>query len=162
MNDNTSFISILRTLILDGLKELFWPVLKDVIREIMDKLLDNLFGDNIRTSSGYTNYSRSLKKRNRNNKYSTNRRRSIRRFNTSPEMPDIYFESRSEVQNAYNHLQSQLRRLKFLTMMQVFEVIGEPSSTIHGEWGWYDLDDLDIVMEGNGYLLVFPPPASRD
>lgn len=146
------------------------PAMKDMVADSVSQGIERMiFGDArpVRRresrpssfgSSNHTNYTR----------YSSNNRRDDRsssmnrRPRASHDFDDIIIASRVEADDVLNNLSNILERYEFVSVRDLYELVGEAFHHTDEKWGWTNLRDASVRRVSNGYLLNLPRPEAID
>lgn len=145
------------------------PAMKDMVADSVSQGIERMiFGDarpvrrrESRPSSfgntNHTNY----------NRYSNNNRREVvqtahNRLRAAHDFDDIVIASREEANDVLDNLTNIIERYQFVSIRDLYELVGEPFHHTDEKWGWSNLRDASVRRVSNGYLLALPRPEAID
>ena len=69
----------------------------------------------------------------------------------------MYFDS-EEAKDDMAELRERLRESErgYVTVRELYTVAGLPTNSTMFNWGWYDLEDMDLVRDGDDWILEMP------
>jgi hypothetical protein len=77
------------------------------------------------------------------------------------EYDEIILPSINDVRDVISRLRNDLEEYEFVSLRDLYEMIGSGFSHTDERWGWYDLNGAYPKHVSNGYLLVLPPVQPR-
>ncbi len=76
---------------------------------------------------------------------------------------EIVLNSRMEAMEVLDKLNFRLDKYDMVTVMDLYDLVGETASWTDQKWGWFDLDAATVTrIRGGGYLLNLPRPEPID
>lgn len=148
------------------------PALKDMVADSVSQGIERMiFGDAPRrrqgresrpsgfggnTNTNYTRYSSN----------NTGRREAVQsahsRLRAAHDFDDIVIASRAEADEVLEELSNILERYEFVSIRDLYELVGEAFHHTDEKWGWSNLRDASVRRVSNGYLLALPRPEAID
>ena len=77
------------------------------------------------------------------------------------EFDDIILPTINEVREVITALRNDIEEYEFVTVANLFEMVGTSFDYTDERWGWYDLSGAYPKRVSNGFLLVLPPVQPR-
>lgn len=75
---------------------------------------------------------------------------------------DIEFDSRSDALEVLANLKDLLDEYQVVSVMDVYSSSGLKTDPTQDKWGWYDLDDAEVIRTREGWVLNLPKPQRLD
>lgn len=69
---------------------------------------------------------------------------------------DVYFTTRNDAEKALDTLREVIVHYGFATVMDLYDLVGDPSSYNDSKHGWTDLKNVRIMRIGGDYVLALP------
>jgi hypothetical protein len=84
------------------------------------------------------------------------------RARATHDFDEIILPTRVEANAVLDVLFSMLERFEIVTVADLYDAVGEPSTFQDNKWGWTDLRGADSERVRDGYLLMLPRPQPID
>lgn len=112
------------------------------------------------TQGGYVNYSKYSMSASGGVHQVTPRTMS-RRARAQHDFDEIVLESRGEAELVIERLYDVLNRYEFVTVADLYKLVGLDSTPVDRKWGWLNLSGTTAsrLPRGGGYLLDLPEPV---
>lgn len=75
---------------------------------------------------------------------------------------DLDFDTRSDAMEVLANLRDLLDEYQVVSVMDLYSSSGLRTNPTQDKWGWYDLDDAEILRTREGWLLKLPKPQRLD
>lgn len=75
---------------------------------------------------------------------------------------DIWFEDRGDVELVVDNLNIVMSTYGVVSVADLFELAGQDSMFTDNRYGWTDLGAMQVINNGNGWVLKMPPPRPID
>lgn len=151
-----------------GVFEVLLPAARDMIVEVTTQGIEKLiFGDSRRGRgstppaagpTGYVSYNRYAM----GNRQSGPQRTMSRRARSQHDFDEVILDSRVEAEEVIDKLYEVVSRYGSATVMDLYELVGLPSSHTDNKWGWTSLRGAGVSRAHGGYLLDLPEPQPLD
>lgn len=149
----------LKDAIVGTIRDILVPAAKDAFVDAVDGAANRLaYGDGARRHrgrNGEVDY----------NRISTQRRRG----EPEPVRPrprnfvrDLTFDTRSDALEVLQNLRDLLDEYQVVSVMDVYSSSGLKTDPTQDNWGWFDLDDVDLEHTREGWVLNLPKPQRID
>lgn len=157
-------------------KDVLVPATKDAISDAITTGIERLiFGESRPTSrrggsrpgnygggyNPYNRYSSSPTRRDRDRE--REEPRSAGRRTRSPSFDDVVFEKRFEAEEVLDQMTEAVDQYGQVTVLDFYNLCGEPHDFTQERWGWEDVRDLKHVtisnLRGGGYVINLPKPV---
>lgn len=139
------------------------PAAKDMIAEAGSQGIEKLiFGDTRRKGAapptagptGYVSYNRYAM----GSRQTAPQRAMSRAARARHDFDEIILESRTEAEEVIDRLFEVVSRYGSVTVADLYELVGLPSSHTDNKWGWTDLRGAGVSRAHGGFLLDIPEP----
>ena len=70
---------------------------------------------------------------------------------------EVILKSREDAELVLDRMNEILAEFGSITVMNLKELIGAPTTHVDRNWGWTDLTNTEFHQVREGYLLTFPP-----
>lgn len=137
------------------------PGIRDGLYDIFSGSLSMMFyGDSGRRSAhgqskskaGYVNYS----------SYSSSKPKSKSTVNSVYSYNDIIFDTREDANEVKFTMQDILEKYGMVTIADFYELSGEESDFTDQKYGWFNLDNMTLVRDRDGYKIKMPKAVPLD
>lgn len=141
--------------------EVLLPALRNLVVETISKGADRLiYGDSGRRPR--SNYGPRVQYNNPINRSGFQRnlpdRRSMDRWSRDQKTPeDVIVASREDADMVVERLTDIVDSYDVVSMADLYELLGLPSSHIDNKWGWTNLSSIEVRQVREGYRISFPP-----
>ena len=85
-----------------------------------------------------------------------------RRARSQHDFDEVILDSRVEAEEVIDKLYEVVSRYGSATVMDLYELVGLPSSHTDNKWGWTSLRGAGVSRAHGGYLLDLPEPQPLD
>lgn len=89
-------------------------------------------------------------------------KRVVRYNNNILTKPEFIFRSQDEAEKVIYGLQELLSWYGFVSVADLYNLIGCESNFIDNKIGWYNLDVVEIMRTYNGYKTTLPMPVEEE
>jgi hypothetical protein len=152
--------------------EVFLPALRNLVTDAISNGMDRLiYGESMHkrrrsstpeTRIQYNNprYSNPIytDPRERERSYSTPDSRPADRWRRKTRnMDNVRVHSREEAESICEELIGWVEQYRVVTLVELNDLLGLPSSYVDAKWGWTDLRNMEYRQVREGYLISFPP-----
>lgn len=163
VQDGGSFVEDLITdMVIPTIREMFYTAIRQSADGFVKGVESRLFpGGRTQTTrtSGHTPYNRfssSTVVGNARREMPVSRPQPrIRRSNA---VADILLDSREDCDTVIMELDGKIEHYGHCTVGDLYDVVGETSTSTDEEWGWYDLTDARSMAVNGQFRLVMPRP----
>lgn len=136
------------------------PAIKTTFRNVLMNAIDlTFFGStNTRDDSPYTSYSEYSRNGRRRNRDAYRDERRSRRLNIDIRHLDrVEFSYKEDALDAIDFLNDNIDVCGYATVGDFLSVAKLPSTSIHSEWGWYDITGAEPIYSTSGKWFVRLP-----
>ena len=74
-----------------------------------------------------------------------------------PTIENFLLASKEEANQVLEAMNGVIKRYAFVSLADLYTLVGFDSTYIHSKWGWTDLKEVEIKQVGNAYSLNLPP-----
>lgn len=75
---------------------------------------------------------------------------------------ELLFTNRGEPDVVLERLQDVINEYKMVSVSELYELIGHPTSHTDNKWGWYNLAGAGVQQAHRGWVLILPKPVVFD
>ena len=75
---------------------------------------------------------------------------------------DIWFEDKSDMESVVANLNQIVQTYGVVSVADLFELSGQSSLHTDNNYGWTNLEAMEVVKNHGGYILKMPPPRPID
>lgn len=151
---NTFFAEDMSTVKSHLKDDLIIPELKRLMVNLLKDGVDILFNGRVNRN---TKNDRFVGDRVSYDRFSSNRGPEPIRTTTRFTYDDIEFESRSDAQSALDYMHSVIRRYGFVTVAELYEMVGRTAPFTANNYGWTDISNAEVDrVYGGGYIIKLP------
>lgn len=142
-----------------AISDVIIPGLKHLIVDSISMLvLGEAFGRRDRERGERVSYSTKYKYGDREDR--RDRRRRSRDEKEEAEYDDIYFRRITDAQAVLDGMYDQLKEYDYVSLKDFYDLSGYKSSVFDDNWGWEDLDGVEIKRCRDGYYLTLGKPET--
>lgn len=143
------------------------PRAKDILYDIIVGGADaKIYGRGRKRRSSSSSYERD----DYENRFKTNRRSSSSsRDDDRPRRRGVfdleaYFDDRQDAQNVLDAMEDRIKRYQAVTIGDYYDLLGKtcPGDYTTADYGWDNLDDVNVRHDRNGYYIDLPKPIHLD
>lgn len=145
------------------ISEVALPALRNLVVEVISKGADRLiYGDSVRRR-GPASYSPRIQYNNplyRQGPITTgppNRNPADRWRQGTKSFEDIIVSSKEDADTVVENLINIVEMYEVVSVADLYELVGLPSSHIDNKWGWTNLATIQVSQVREGYRIGFPP-----
>lgn len=153
---NTVQKSVLKDIILPSIRDTLWGVIERAVRGVIyGESEPDRRGDGRSIPARRVDYTRFSRDSRPSRDYDRDRDDIL-------DFGEVCLEKRSDAEALFDQLRSFIDRYGWVSVMQVYELLGEKTKYTDRNWGWRDLRGTDIVNGRGCYILRLPRPKPLD
>lgn len=152
------FAMDIKDAVVGTVKEILVPAAKDMFVDAVDGAVNRLVYEDSdrrrRNKHGDIEYNSIYSRRKRENVDEKPRPRNFIR--------DLEFDTRSDALEVLENLKDLLDEYQVVSVMDLYSSSGLKTDPTQDKWGWYDLDEAEVIRTREGWVLNLPKPQRLD